>query len=528
MEIDKVYIKDLFFKADLNFNFAVNIDEINQAESEGNITPEEAGLLREAYGFNKEKNRYSCDPKQDMYLWKYMEAVGKVRHQEIFSKEEIAKLNLYKIFDIIEKNPEYYRCIDDIYKENTEITLQMLACNPKVFNYLYSEQRANKPFILQAIQCAPEIYEYLPEMYNSDVDIAKAAIAASPDIYGMISKNPNFKNDRELALYAVYYDAQNIKNIDGALLKEAGFIEEAFTVNYEIVKFMDEPSEDLKARYVQIAHDINNGLHSLDIEFTERIPASVRKEIIDNRKSSGVDDGRPVALIIYPKTDENGAFITFNNMIAKLVQDGYKVVYYEADSEDDIVKDVQEASQARKIDLFLIGGHGKKDAIQLFSPLTISLNMRKDNIISTAQTLNKIFQILQFIPYPILGLIYLPILIVTRLIDGVRKIFALPFESEKQMLSVNDAKDIKDLSKYMSENSVVILEGCSTGQGGQNAKNLANMLGGVFMNSYIWAPMLGTEIYGFYYDDNGKVNGVNYSVGMPNTYVIQPKSTVNE
>ncbi len=173
-----------------------------------------------------------------------------------------------------------------------------------------------------------------------------------------------------------------------------------------------------------------------DIEFIERFKISalrtgtqkttgdVYRDIMAARDNpTDPNDPRPVAVLIYPKTDWNHAFedMTLNHFF-KL---GYKLLYYEANDEVQAERALIEATGGgrKRANVIILGGHGTSRSLQLGRG-----------------------------------------------------------RGEKYEIDTKDFRGNKpdiNLPRYISQDGDLILESCSNGKGGRHNKtNLANTIAG--------------------------------------------------
>jgi hypothetical protein len=162
-------------------------------------------------------------------------------------------------------------------------------------------------------------------------------------------------------------------------------------------------------------------------------------------------DGRPMAMIVFPKEDWNRAFrpdSTWGNsydFVKQLKEKGYRVLYYEARTENDLYNAIREGGVTQKISVLLMAGHGHPGGIGFGG------NYREINEIG-----------------------------------------------------FNDMIEIRELAEYMAEGCVVILDSCSTGAG---RNNIARRLGDSLPGCRIFAPKYDCSGFGFRYDENNRVIG---------------------
>lgn len=105
-------------------------------------------------------------------------------------------------------------------------------------------------------------------------------------------------------------------------------------------------------------------MQALGMTHPERFPdRKVLEQIIANRLSTAQSDPRPMAVVIYPKGDHNGAFAE-NTPMEPLMQN-YRLMYYEAGNEQELVAALRDARRRGDIELLYIGGHGASDRLLL-------------------------------------------------------------------------------------------------------------------------------------------------------------------
>lgn len=81
-----------------------------------------------------------------------------------------------------------------------------------------------------------------------------------------------------------------------------------------------------------------------------------------------LNDPRPLAVAIFPKTDHNGAFESYSYpTIERLMELGYRVVYYEAGYEHEAERYLSEVAGGgkRKADIIVLSGHGTSTTMAL-------------------------------------------------------------------------------------------------------------------------------------------------------------------
>ena len=265
------------------------------------------------------------------------------------------------------------------------------------------------------------------------------------------------KKDREIVLEAIKENEGAFEYADPSLRSDPQIQQALFENNFNFYRCMNDPSPETENEYKKMINDLN----ALNITYHEMFDTASALEIIKNRKNLDKADGRPIALLIYPnpKTDWNTAFAK-NSQIVELIRRGYKVVYFEVKKDTEFYEAVKAAGKKQKISLMVIAGHGEKGRTNF-------------------------------------GAYY-------------GEEFALDLSDEQEM------KDLK-LGEYMEEDSVIIMESCSTGAGREEDKNIANLVAGIFYKSEVFAPQRQGAPMDYYYESN-RVIWVDYANGTYNTY----------
>ncbi len=263
-------------------------------------------------------------------------------------------------------------------------------------------------------------------------------------------------------------DTESIQILETAF---EGASPELQTAILEALDRFDTPEAD--EAYQRIIEIIGQRLAEVglgtDINRFSELSLAQISELISNRESLTADD-RPLAVVILPTSDWNRAFL--NHEIKDLMERGYRVVCYEANNELDFYQAVIEAGESQPISLLSIGGHGS---------------------INTTQ-------------------------------------FGNDYNDETAQLDLSDETEIHILRQYMADDSIVILDSCSTGEGGRAGSNIANMLGRIFIRSTIFAPTAPGVIATLNFDENNLITGATHYCSGENdqnyecTYVNNPQS----
>ncbi|MFA5090978.1 MAG: LysM peptidoglycan-binding domain-containing protein, partial [Candidatus Omnitrophota bacterium] len=186
-------------------------------------------------------------------------------------------------------------------------------------------------------------------------------------------------------------------------------------------------------------------------------------EIITNRINNR-PDGRPLATLIYPARDKNGAFSEneSKNIVASLIEKGYRVMAYEAATDNEMIYALKDSAKEEKASVVILFGHGTQTTINFGA---------SDSIDRSAQ------------------------------------------ENEGYFLGVNDESRLVDekITGCLVDEGVIILISCSTAKGGCEENNVANMLHRIFPQAKsIIAPLVDTEVDALVYGKDNKVIGIKY------------------
>ncbi len=206
-----------------------------------------------------------------------------------------------------------------------------------------------------------------------------------------------------------------------------------------------------------------------DIHWVSRFQSvDVLNEIVNNREEN-VPDGRPLAVLIYATDDYSRTLTNQGSQanIADLINNGYRVMYYEVSSRDEMYAALNEASQQQKASLVMMAGHGTRD----------ELAFGADDPDYTAG------------------------------------------EDERNLLRSSDAGEMiqTGVGNALEDGGQVYMLGCSVGEGRVEAENVVNMLRQVFPQAReggIRAPVEPIPVHRLTYDENGAVNGLRDPTGV--------------
>lgn len=339
---------------------------------------------------------------------------------------QLAAPSLQKQKDVVlvavEENFSAFQYADPLLRKDGEYVLTLMAIDPRVVWYADESLGENRDFILKAVK-----------IYGLALQIA----------------DDSLKSEKEVVLTAVGQNGEAIRYA-GLLGNDTDVL---FTATRQLGHLVPGKTEiylrALNIEFMSKWH-IYPGMHSA---LTVGDEEGVISEVILNRIMLKAD-GRPLAIIVYPKVDWNEALrpnSLWGNSFANVEElrgKGYRVLYYEARTETDLYDAIRENGAAQKISVLLIAGHG--------TPETIDFG-------GNYQLRNEVYY-----------------------------------------LGFNDMNEMRELGGIMAEDCVVILASCSTGAG---RWNIARALGRTWPQCGIFAPKQDSGGFGFRYNENNRVIG---------------------
>jgi hypothetical protein len=257
------------------------------------------------------------------------------------------------------------------------------------------------------------------------------------------------KRDKEIVLEAIRTNTRAFKCASEELKSDPDFLRIAFEMSFHIYESVPEIRSMITSEYSSLI----NELEGLNINFPMRFKlTATAREIIKNRKSLNSADSRPLAVIIYPTKDENNAFETnnINDMI-----NGYRVVYFEAENENQVYEAIKISTRVQKASLLVLAGHGVRTHVAL----------------------------------------------------GANNPAITHVVFEKYYIDLSDEEEIKKqgLSDSIENNAAIVLESCSTGEGKEKYDNVANLMKRLFPQARIFAPTDPTRVSRLELDRQGKL-----------------------
>ena len=124
----------------------------------------------------------------------------------------------------------------------------------------------------------------------------------------------------------------------------------------------------LPQEYLQTYAGWKEGLKKLyNIEFIKRFGSFETLYSVLILRCRLRDFSRPFAVVIQPKSDWNEAFEQPRLLVEELKHLGYQIFYYEAATEEEVQRNLAEATQngTDKADLIVLSGHGMATSLKL-------------------------------------------------------------------------------------------------------------------------------------------------------------------
>lgn len=475
----------------------------------------------------------------EMYSWFFHSAHETLKEDIHFIVAAIEKNDLLKgkiknlrnedfMLKAIAIDSSFFNSAAESLKNRKSFLLKAVKANLSVLRFVSDDLKKDRRFMLDAIKQNDEAYRFAHETLRENVRFIMSVVRAICS-FGYCEGN-FLKKDRDFMLKCIKRGGYAIQLADDSLRDDKNFILDAVKENYEVLRFAPSLQKDkevvlaammqntdaiellskslkkdpdvLEAFFGQPSYDyksLSEDLIKFDIDFPERFDLETLSKIVQNRKGLDVNEKQPLAVVIYPKLDDNGAFK--NNQMSQLISRNYQVLYYEAGSDSEVYALLKEviSQSGKKADLFVLGGHG----------INTSINMGG----AEAELRSKALKAFE---------------------SGWLFNFKELMDIADQLGNIGDADDIdvsdsdemikKNLAELLSDESVIVVESCSTGQGMDAGNNVANLMSKVFPQATIYAPTVPTVILGYEYDSVGRVEGMNLNTGADTVYQIKPQN----
>lgn len=213
--------------------------------------------------------------------------------------------------------------------------------------------------------------------------------------------------------------------------------------------------------------DLVASAHALGIHHLDRfLGVRFLREVIRNRTEPDVADPRPLAVVVFPAGDHNGAFADPYKVgaLAELSRN-YRVVYIEAHSEATVASAIATHTARRPASVLILGAHGSQGGMEWGS-------LRRSMLPSNYTTSGS--------PTALRG---------------------------------------AGLEHALTPNATVVIDSCSTGHGRDQEVNVANMIAAIVPTAQVWAATESTNGQ-LTFDRHGDVSGFSFTAGADNTYVV--------
>ncbi|UCD15428.1 MAG: hypothetical protein JSV34_06860, partial [Candidatus Omnitrophota bacterium] len=248
----------------------------------------------------------------------------------------------------------------------------------------------------------------------------------------------------------------DVKNLLNKLTNEQGEFSHINRFAYQIIgKYL---RTDRRYKVVNLAADgdiavsqrnLLTQILAIGITWPERIAFEDLAKIIYNLNTP---DGRPLAVIIYSRSDYNKGFDNDDHKryLHSLVDKGYRVIFRESSSLEEAVENVLYATEKQAADLIILAGHGTMKSLR-FS------------------------------------------------------------EGEGGTLHIKDKEKLLRIRHSLKRGGAVITISCKNGEGGVGADNIANMLRFIFPQAgHIFTCREAENIESLKYNNDGYVVDVVY------------------
>ena len=360
-------------------------------------------------------------------------------------------------------------------------TCSMLSSDPDI---RAAAAALTKEEAVKGLREHPWMYHEVREVsqsLGSDPEVIFEAARGAPSPEYVLKNLPEaLKQDHGLFLRLIGENLRVIKAIPEELLKDPKFLTEAATVYPPILDEAKGPiSRDallaadpaLNKRYTSV----KKVLQELQIEDPIRLQyPSLLEELMRNRvEPRAADDGRPTALVIFAKkeSDSNGAL---NNHNLDELAKHYRIMYYEARTEQDFIDAVKDSARAGAAALVDVSAHGRQSLMNL----------------------------------------------------GEAKYSG---QHEEYQVDLGDEAQLRaaELEKYVQPDATILLESCSQGAGEGKENNQANMFARVFPGREVIAPTTLIQPSRYEFDEQGLVSGPTWTGPATRTYRVRvdPQAT---
>lgn len=266
-----------------------------------------------------------------------------------------------------------------------EIALLAIARDALAFQYVSHRLQADRKFVLEAVNSNGGVLSFVTQDFRNDRVIVLASVTNDGKMLAHAS--PRLKSDRSVVLAAATNNGVALEYADPSLLADEDFCAQIIRNNIgtaEYIAYLQKKdywpkiwpmiwnaadwSLVLSEGAVQNYQAWKSALKDqYNIEFISRFRSmKVLFDVLQARKEGTAVSKKPLAVLVYPKSDFNLAFEQYP-LIDRMTELGYEVVYYEASHEIQVREALEEATQGgeRKAAVIIFGGHGTANNMRL-------------------------------------------------------------------------------------------------------------------------------------------------------------------
>ena len=326
------------------------------------------------------------------------------------------------VLKVVSKSPFVLRWVSNRLQGDRDVGLAEINQLFGSMEFLSEQLRNDRNFVLHAVSMSGYHLKFVSDRLRDDREVVLTAVQKRGRALEFASER--LKNDWEIALAAIREDADAMEFIPPSLSRNEKFVAKALEVN---------PSISGKFGFSFLKKRLNEE----DIEFPQRMSYETLVTILHNRENPTLNDGKPVVVLIFPKGDRNGAFQDGHGVIDQIVgTKKFHVLYYEAGSDDSVSVILHRVQQIypEQVSVLWLAGHGYREGIRFGEPKTLWESF----------------------------------------------VFGLPWMEEELFLDNGDLSSDdtlgQSISGMMQPKGQIILDSCSTGEGGDVADNFANAI----------------------------------------------------
>ena len=241
----------------------------------------------------------------------------------------------------------------DELKGNREIVLSAAMQDSRALEYADDALRSDLLFLTEILENTENRTSFIP-WYASN-EISPHLSYAMRKLESPETREVNPETHPELMLDLVMEDFNLIRYIPEDKIEEV-WPQIQQRLADENVSFAEE---DISSR------DAFFGRVDSFTKFPERFHSFGNLSEVTYRQVPDTADPRPVALLLYPGTDWNGAFASFPLSDTFVDSDKFQVIYKEVSRQEELEQTISSVGDMRQIHTLVIAGHGMNDRLQL-------------------------------------------------------------------------------------------------------------------------------------------------------------------